>query len=83
MQTALTGLGRYLSVGHSEVTKEDRLRTYFMYLRFQSQMVWPRAAPFRYQEQPLVPPQFAHLWQLPLRTISDPQVTQSGASPTS
>ena len=27
--------------------------------------------------------QFAHLWQLTSRTISDPQVTQSGASPTS
>jgi hypothetical protein len=33
----------------------------------------PRATPLRYQEQPVVPPHFAHLWQLLLRTISDPQ----------
>jgi hypothetical protein len=39
-----------------------------------------QAIPLRYQEQPLVPPQFAHLWQLPLRTISDSQVIQRGAA---
>jgi hypothetical protein len=33
------------------------------------------------QEQPLVPPQFAHLKQLPLGTIKAPHVTHSGASP--
>jgi hypothetical protein len=34
-------------------------------------------------EQPLVPPQLPHLKQLPLRTMSEPQVMHSGASPTS
>ena len=42
-----------------------------------------RAPRFRSHEQPLELPQFTHLWQLPLRIMSDPQVTQSGASPTS
>ncbi len=45
---------------------------------------WPAGGPARAclgsYEHPVVSPQFSHLWQVPLRTVSQPQRGHGGAS---
>src|SRR5271165_3003930 len=70
-----------LAVFHIRVTAEISDQHYFLHLLLLLLLSsFCLVSSGRY-EQPLVLPHVPHRWQVPLRTISEPQMLQAGASP--